>query len=335
MRLEAEKAGVVTQMGNQIQSAIEYRSAVVLLQEGVIGKVKEVHAWSGAQFPQRGRPEGADPVPATLDWDKWLGVAPARPFKNGIYHPFNWRGWIDFGGGAIGDFGCHILDTPFKALDLTAPTSIKAPGARRLGRQPRRGIPKTGPTGRSSTTSSPAPNTPPVPRSRSPGTTASKQPPRELFPFENENRDHPRRRQPLHRRGRRPPPPTRRRPRSSSPTAGTRASSAPISSPQPLPQLRRRLPRQGQDHLPLRLRRPAHRSRPPRQRRQPLPRQGTRLELRRPRRSPTSTPPTASSAANTARAGASTGSAESVIFGAPSPSSLIGAGICLALSPFS
>ncbi len=126
MRLAAEKAGVVTQMGNQIHSSIEYRSAVVLIQEGVIGKIKEVHAWSNAKFPARGRPEGEDPVPETLDWDKWLGVAPERPFKNGVYHPFKWRAWQDFGGGAIGDFGCHILDTPFKALGLSAPTSITA-----------------------------------------------------------------------------------------------------------------------------------------------------------------------------------------------------------------
>ncbi|MGI9240895.1 MAG: Gfo/Idh/MocA family oxidoreductase [Verrucomicrobiales bacterium] len=126
MRLAADKSGVVTQMGNQIHSSIEYRSAAIMVQEGAIGKVKEVHAWSGAKFPQRGRPEGEDPVPATLDWDKWIGVAPMRPYKSGVYHPFNWRGWIDFGGGAIGDFGCHILDTPFKALELTAPTTIKA-----------------------------------------------------------------------------------------------------------------------------------------------------------------------------------------------------------------
>ncbi|MCH2061401.1 MAG: Gfo/Idh/MocA family oxidoreductase [Verrucomicrobiales bacterium] len=126
MAIAAEKAGVVTQMGNQIQSSIEYRSAVILIQQGVIGKIKQVHAWSGASFPRQGRPAGADPVPATLDWDKWLGVAPQRPFKNGIYHPFNWRAWQDFGTGPIGDFMCHIMDTPFKALELTAPTTIRA-----------------------------------------------------------------------------------------------------------------------------------------------------------------------------------------------------------------
>ena len=124
----AKKSGVITQMGNQIQSSIEYRSAVVLLQNGVIGKIKEVHAWSGASFPGNGRPAGADPIPKNLDWDKWVGVAPERPYKGGIYHPFNWRGWQDFGTGPIGDFMCHIMDSPFKALELTAPTSVIATG---------------------------------------------------------------------------------------------------------------------------------------------------------------------------------------------------------------
>ena len=124
----AKKSGVVTQMGNQIQSSIEYRSAVILIQNGVIGKIKEVHAWAGATFPGSGRPAGEDPVPKNLDWDKWLGVAPERPYKNGIYHPFNWRGWQDFGTGPIGDFMCHIMDSPFKALELTAPNSVTTTG---------------------------------------------------------------------------------------------------------------------------------------------------------------------------------------------------------------
>ena len=125
MQETAAKKGVVTQMGNQIQSAIEYRSAVILIQDGVIGKVKEVHAWSGAAYGNRARPDKEDPVPATLDWDKWVGVAAMRPFVNGIYHPFNWRSWIDFGTGPLGDFMCHIMDTPHKALELSAPLSVK------------------------------------------------------------------------------------------------------------------------------------------------------------------------------------------------------------------
>ena len=129
LQMAARKAGVVTQMGNQIHSSSEYRSAAKLVQDGAIGKVKEIHCWSGARFPQEIRPGGADPVPEGLNWDHWLGVAPERPYKDSIYHPFNWRGWQDFGGGAIGDFGCHIMDTPFKALGLTAPLSVECTGA--------------------------------------------------------------------------------------------------------------------------------------------------------------------------------------------------------------
>jgi predicted dehydrogenase len=120
------RGGLVTQMGNQIQSEFEYRAAVVLVQQGVIGKVKEVHTWCGSNFPQKGRPKGEDSVPDGLDWEKWIGTAPLRPFKKDIYHRFYWRGWQDFGGGTIADFCCHILDTPFKALELKAPLSIQA-----------------------------------------------------------------------------------------------------------------------------------------------------------------------------------------------------------------
>lgn len=129
LRAAAKKAGVVTQMGNQIQSSSEYRTAVQMIKDGVIGKIKEVHSWCGAQFPQQPRPEKADPVPEGLDWNLWLGVAPERPYNNGIYHPFNWRGWQDFGGGAVADFVCHILDNPYKALDLAAPVSVECTGA--------------------------------------------------------------------------------------------------------------------------------------------------------------------------------------------------------------
>lgn len=128
LRAAAKKAGVVTQMGNQIQSSSEYRTAVKMVRDGVIGKIKEVHSWCGAQFRQSPRPSQADPVPEGLDWNLWLGVAQERPFNKGIYHPFNWRGWQDFGGGGVADFACHILDNPYKALDLAAPLSVECMG---------------------------------------------------------------------------------------------------------------------------------------------------------------------------------------------------------------
>jgi predicted dehydrogenase len=129
MRLATRKYGVVTQMGNQIQSHSAYRTAVKLVHDGVIGNVKEVHSWqAGAMgwLMTDDRPPGADPVPRGLHWNEWLGVAPARPYKARIYHSFNWRAWQDFSNGQLGDFGCHILDPVFLALGLTAPLTIRA-----------------------------------------------------------------------------------------------------------------------------------------------------------------------------------------------------------------
>lgn len=125
----AEKAGVVTQMGNQIQAYAEYRSAVQIVHDGAIGKVKEVYSWQSGTPRWRtvdDRPAGSDPVPPWLKWNNWLGVAPERPYKSEIYHPFNWRHWQDFSNGQLGDFGCHILDPVSMAIGLSSPVSITA-----------------------------------------------------------------------------------------------------------------------------------------------------------------------------------------------------------------
>jgi hypothetical protein len=126
----AAKAKVVTQMGIQIHSSIEYRMATEILQAGAIGKIKEVHSWSDRPgWPQGGpRRQGQDPVPAGLNWDLWLGVAPERPYLNGAYAPFSWRGVLDFGCGALGDMGCHIIDPPFTALKLGSPNVVWTEG---------------------------------------------------------------------------------------------------------------------------------------------------------------------------------------------------------------
>jgi len=126
LTLAARKKGVATQMGIQIHAHEYYRTAVHYLQAGAIGKVKEWHSWCNSKFTtdDKKRPEGADPVPSSVNWDLWLGVAPERPYKQGIYHPFNWRCWRDFGGGATGDFGCHIFDPVFTALGIGAPISL-------------------------------------------------------------------------------------------------------------------------------------------------------------------------------------------------------------------
>ena len=129
MRLWAAKKNLVTQMGNQIHSALEYRLATRLIQESAIGKVKEVHSWVGVGGNDRTRllePPLAGPVPANLDWDLWIGCAPMRDYAPAAYHPFVWRDWQDFGGGALGDFGCHIFDPVFTALGLKSPLSVAA-----------------------------------------------------------------------------------------------------------------------------------------------------------------------------------------------------------------
>lgn len=128
LRLWAEKKGVVTQMGNQIHSSVEYRLATRLIREGVIGKVKEVHSWLAFTGNERTRllePPAPAPVPKGVDWDLWIGGAQMRPYAP-VYHPFAWRDWQDFGSGALGDFGAHIFDPVFTALGLKAPLTISA-----------------------------------------------------------------------------------------------------------------------------------------------------------------------------------------------------------------
>jgi predicted dehydrogenase len=127
----AAAAGVVTQLGTQHASGIGDRMAVGYLREGAIGKVKHAYLCSnrpGVEGVRLAgpRPRRTDPVPEHVEWDLWLGTAPARPYVNGIYHPFVWRTWLDFGTGWSGDIGCHIFDALWKGLDLEAPKSVTA-----------------------------------------------------------------------------------------------------------------------------------------------------------------------------------------------------------------
>ena len=122
--------GVATQMGNQHHSGSSYRTLVNIVQTGLLGKIKVAHAWSNRPIWPQGikRPSQSAAPPRDLLWDLWLGVAPDRPFAAGVYHPFKWRGWYDFGTGALGDMGCHIIDPVYWALDLTAPDTILCEG---------------------------------------------------------------------------------------------------------------------------------------------------------------------------------------------------------------
>jgi predicted dehydrogenase len=138
----AKETKVVTQMGNQGHAGEGLRLYWEYIHAGAIGTVKEVHVWTDragtaqrAWWPQGiARPQGSEPVPGTLDWDLWLGPARWRPyakFPDGrggttTYVPFNWRGWFDFGCGAMGDMAVHNADPAFFALDLDAPTAVEA-----------------------------------------------------------------------------------------------------------------------------------------------------------------------------------------------------------------
>ena len=134
----SKRYGVATQMGNQGHSSNGARQTVEWIRAGVIGEVREVHCWSdrplrGTRFEKRlywpqgvaNRPEKKEVVPDTLDWDLWLGPAPYRDYSS-AYVPFDWRGWWDFGTGALGDMGCHIINHPYWALKLGYPTSVEA-----------------------------------------------------------------------------------------------------------------------------------------------------------------------------------------------------------------
>lgn len=148
----ARRTGVVTQMGNQGHSTESARLINEWIAADVIGTVSEVHIWTNRPIWPQGVPRPADPadlperrgwgsgalnavlssgmagdypVPDGMDWDLYLGPAPERAYHP-VYHPFNWRGWVDFGVGALGDMGAHLLDHPYWALDLGHPTAIEA-----------------------------------------------------------------------------------------------------------------------------------------------------------------------------------------------------------------
>jgi predicted dehydrogenase len=141
MTLAARESGVATQMGNQGHSGEGIRRLCEMIWADAIGPVREVHCWTDRAkgwWPQGAiRPPGSDPIPESLNWELWLGPAPERPYlrfwpeglqtrmSKSVYHPFSWRGWWDFGCGALGDMACHIMDCPQWALKLGPPTSVE------------------------------------------------------------------------------------------------------------------------------------------------------------------------------------------------------------------
>ena len=131
MRETSKKTKVATQMGTQIHASDTYRRVVELVQSGAIGPVREAHVWveQGIEGP-RSRPEESQPVPPNLHWDLWLGPAPWRPYHSCYLErrSISWQNWWDFGNGALGDMGSHLIDLPFWALELKYPTTVEAEG---------------------------------------------------------------------------------------------------------------------------------------------------------------------------------------------------------------
>jgi predicted dehydrogenase len=130
LRELTRESKVVTQTGNQGSASGNMRRSMELIQAGVLGPVREIHIWHPPHGWPSGvdRPAGEDPIPKGLDWDFWIGPAPMRPYKKGIYHPARWRGWYDFGGGSVADFCCHAFNLPVRALKLDYPTKIEISG---------------------------------------------------------------------------------------------------------------------------------------------------------------------------------------------------------------
>ncbi len=122
----ARKKGLATQMGNQGTSSAGLRESAAVLKSGALGKVTECHCWTNRPvWPEGGPRPKTEPVPSHIKWDNWIGTAPFRDYAPG-YHPFKWRGYWDFGTGALGDMACHTLNMPYMGLDLFNPTSVEA-----------------------------------------------------------------------------------------------------------------------------------------------------------------------------------------------------------------
>jgi predicted dehydrogenase len=136
MREVALRYGVATQMGNQGTSNNRFREGVEFIRSGALGPVREVHVWTNRPIWPQGMTRAADgeQVPDGVHWDLWLGTAPQRPY-NRAYMPFAWRGWWDFGTGAIGDMACHTMNLPYMALNLGAPTAVSATARQQINDQ--------------------------------------------------------------------------------------------------------------------------------------------------------------------------------------------------------
>lgn len=123
----ANQYGVVTQMGNQGASSSGVKQMIKWFDEGIIGNVNEVHVWTNRPVWPQGvaAPTDKPTILDGLDWDSWIGPAEMVDYHP-LYHPFKWRGWWNFGTGALGDMGCHLIDPPFRVLGLGYPTEVES-----------------------------------------------------------------------------------------------------------------------------------------------------------------------------------------------------------------
>ena len=124
LRELARRSKVVTQMGNQGSASASLRRCTEIIRAGALGQVREIYHWGIGVHANEGSAAGEDPVPAGFNWDLWVGPSAMRPFKKNTYHPYQWRGWFDFGNGGLADFCCHAINLPMRALDLGYPERL-------------------------------------------------------------------------------------------------------------------------------------------------------------------------------------------------------------------
>jgi predicted dehydrogenase len=123
----AKEKKLATQMGNQGTAESGLRKSAALIKNGGLGTIQEVHVWTNRPIWPQGGPRPKEvKVTAELKWDEWIGPAPMRPYASGVYHPSSWRGWWDFGCGALGDMACHTMNMAYMGLDLRNPASVQA-----------------------------------------------------------------------------------------------------------------------------------------------------------------------------------------------------------------
>ena len=124
LRALARVSKGVTQMGNQGSASASLRRCMELIQAGVLGSIREIRHWGVGVTAKEGNAPGEDAVPEGFNWDLWVGPSQMRPYKSGVYHPFRWRDWYDFGNGGLADICCHAMNLPVRALELDYPERV-------------------------------------------------------------------------------------------------------------------------------------------------------------------------------------------------------------------